>query len=212
MCLILFALNQHPQYKLIIAANRDEFFSRPTIEAGFWEENNSILGGRDVKSGGTWLGLNKNGRFIAITNFRDPKNEKKTAKSRGKLSKNFLSQSLNVSAYLNDVSKKKDQYNGFNLLLSDDSFNSLYHYSNISDKSTKINSGIHGLSNHLLDSPWPKIQSGRNHMANIIKSESIDMYDLIALLRSDNKAPDNLLPNTGISLDLEKKLSPVLFR
>lgn len=209
MCLILFALNQHPHYKLIVAANRDEFFNRPTKEAAFWKENNSVLAGRDIQSGGTWLGINKNGRFIAITNFRDPKNEKNKAKSRGELSKSFLTQNNTVSAFLSGVSKIKDQYNGFNLLLSDDNFNSLYHYSNISDKSNLIKNGIHGLSNHLLDSPWPKIQTGRNQFSKIIKSESIDMNDIVALLRNEKEAPDNLLPDTGISHDLEKKLSPV---
>ncbi|MCK5368958.1 MAG: NRDE family protein [Cyclobacteriaceae bacterium] len=157
MCLLLFALNNHPKYKLIMAANRDEFFKRPTLNANFWEENNSILGGRDIQSGGTWLGLDKKGRFIAITNYRDRINDRSNARSRGELSEIFLTQNLNVSAFLSDVSKSKDQYNGFNVLLSDDSFDTLYHYSNISDQTNKINVGIHGLSNHLLDTPWPKI-------------------------------------------------------
>ncbi len=209
MCLILFALNQHPQYKLIMAANRDEFFKRPTLDANFWIEKHSILGGRDIQSGGTWLGINKNGRFIAITNFRDPNNEKNNARSRGELSNEFLSQNLDVSTFLSDVSKNKHHYNGFNLLLSDDCFDSMYHYSNISDQSSKIIDGIHGLSNHLLDTPWPKIQSGKNYLSSIIKSESIDMYEIIEILKSNKKAPDNLLPETGISYDLEKKLSPV---
>lgn len=209
MCLIIFALNQHPKYKLIVAANRDEFFSRPTLEADYWEEGNSILGGRDVQSGGTWFGMNKNGRFIAITNYRDPKNEKKDAKSRGGLSKNFLLQNQKVSAFLADVSKDKQKYNGFNLLLSDDNFESLYHYSNITDKSKNIDDGIHGLSNHLLDSPWPKIQKGTKCLTNILQSDSIQSAEIVDMLRNETEAPDNLLPKTGISFDLEKKLSPV---
>lgn len=209
MCLIIFALNQHPKYKLIIAANRDEFFSRPTLEADFWKEENSILGGRDVQSGGTWFGMNKNGRFIAITNYRDPKNEKKDAKSRGELSKKFLLQNQNVSEFLADVSKDKKKYNGFNFLLSDDYFESMYHYSNITDRSMKIEDGIHGLSNHLLDSPWPKVQKGTNLLSNILQSESINSAEIVAMLRNETEAPDNLLPKTGISYDLEKNLSPV---
>lgn len=209
MCLILFALNNHPKYKLIMAANRDEFFKRPTLNADFWEENNSILGGRDIQSGGTWLGATKNGRFIGITNFRDPENEKINAKSRGELSKTFLTQNQNITAFISEVSKLRNQYNGFNLLLSDDSFDTLYHYSNISDETTKIKKGVHGLSNHLLDTPWPKIQFGKDNLSHIIKSESIDMYDLVEMLRNDHEALEKSLPTTGISFDLEKKLSPV---
>lgn len=209
MCLILFALNQHSIYKLIIASNRDEFFSRPTLEADFWKENKSILGGRDIQSGGTWLGLNKTGRFIAITNYRDRKSDRSNARSRGELSESFLSQNSSVSAFLADISKKKDQYNGFNILLSDDRFDSLYHYSNIPDRTNKISDGIHGLSNHLLDTSWPKVQRGKNYLSEILRSETIDGYEIIDLLRNGNEAPDEMLPETGISYDLEKKLSPV---
>jgi uncharacterized protein with NRDE domain len=209
MCLIIFAKNKHPKYKLIIAANRDEFFSRSTLVADFWEEDRSILGGRDVQSGGTWFGINKNGRFIAITNYRDPKNEKKEAKSRGELSKKFLSQNLNVSDFLADVSKDRYKYNGFNLLLSDDNFENLYHYSNVTDVSMKIDDGIHGLSNHLLDSPWPKIQKGKKSLKSILQSDSINSAEIFTMLKNGTEAPDNSLPGTGISYDLEKKLSPV---
>lgn len=209
MCLILFALNKNPDYKIIIAANRDEFFNRPTISAGYWKENNAVLGGRDIKSGGTWIGINKTGRFIAITNYRDPKNENSNAKSRGDLSKRFLFQSESVSDFIKDISKSRSIYNGFNLLLSDDAFNSLYHYSNISNRKTKIKNGIHGLSNHLIDTPWPKIATGKTELSKIAASKSIKLDDLVEMLKSDKKASDELLPNTGISYDLEKKLSSV---
>lgn len=209
MCLILFALNKNSKYKLIIAANRDEYFNRPTINAAYWEENNSILGGRDINSGGTWIGINKNGRFIAITNFRDPKNENPNAKSRGELSKRFLFNTENVSDFITDISKSRTEYNGFNLLLSDDAFSSMYHYSNISNINSKVENGIHGLSNHLIDTPWPKIETGKTELLKIIESESIDLDNLLEILKSDKKAPDELLPSTGISYDLEKKLSSV---
>lgn len=209
MCLILFALNQHPEYKLILAANRDEFFNRSTLFANFWTDNNLILAGRDILSQGTWLGLNKNGRFIAITNYRDPKIVRDNAKSRGELSKNFLVQNQNISDFLAEISKNKNKYNGFNLLLSEDSFDTLYHYSNVSHQTTQINSGIHGLSNHLLDTPWPKIESAKMEISKIIKTKSIDVYKIVEMLRNEKEAPNNLLPDTGISCDLEKKLSPV---
>ena len=209
MCLILFAVNQHPKYKVIIAANRDEFFNRPTLSSNFWKENKLILGGRDVQSQGTWLGIKKNGRFIAITNYRDPKNVNVKAKSRGELSKNFLIQGQSIPDFLTKVSENRHEYNGFNLLLSDDGFDSLYHYSNVSDKTTKINNGIHGLSNHLLNTSWPKIESGKIQISKIIKSDSIDVYKIVEMLKNGKTAPDKLLPDTGISHDLEKKLSPV---
>jgi len=209
MCLILFAKNKHPQYKLILAANRDEFFERPTLAADFWEDNSNILGGRDRQSMGTWLGMNKNGRFIAITNFRDPKMGQKSAKSRGILSKNFLSTELDVSSFINEVSADKELYNGFNLLMSIDGFKTLFHYSNISDMTTKLKDGIYGLSNHLLDTSWPKVKTGKNKLSEIMKSNAINNKDLIEILKDGEKAPDDLLPDTGISFDLEKKLSPV---
>lgn len=209
MCLIIFAKNKHPKYRLIIAANRDEFFNRPTLEADFWEEEHSILGGRDIQSGGTWFGMSKNGRFIAITNYRDPKKLRQNARSRGDLSKKFLLQNQSVADFLADVSNNKNQYNGFNFLLSDDYFENLYHYSNITDQSMKIADGIHGLSNHLLNSPWPKIEKGKKMLSDIIESDFIESDEIFALLRNESMAHDNLLPNTGISFDLEKKLSPV---
>lgn len=194
---------------MILAANRDEFFNRPTLYADFWSDNKLILGGRDVQSQGTWLGVNKKGRFIAITNYRDPKIENPQAKSRGELSKNFLSQNQSIPNFLASVSNNKLEYNGFNLMLSDDGFNSLYHYSNISDKITKIINGIHGLSNHLLDTPWPKVVSAKEQLIKIVKSDSIDVYKIIEMLKDGNIAPSHMLPKTGISYDLEKVLSPI---
>lgn len=209
MCLILFALNEHSKYKLVLAANRDEFFDRPTLVADFWKENDTILGGKDEQSGGTWIGLTKNGRFIAITNFRDPKNEKENPKSRGDISKNFLSTNKSVTEFLSKISKNKNQYNGFNLILSDDNLSTLYHYSNITDLTTSIDDGIHGLSNHLLDTPWPKIQIGKSQLNDLVKDRQLKINELAGILRNTKKAPDNSLPETGISFDLEKKLSPV---
>lgn len=207
MCLILFALNEHPKYKLILAANRDEFFNRPTLTADFWEENNSILGGRDVKSKGTWLGINKSGRFIAITNYRDPKKERKDMLSRGELSKEFLNSGTDIPTFVSKISK--DKYNGYNLLLSDDSFENMYHYSNVTDRLSKIKDEIHGLSNHLLNTPWPKVEKAKDSLTNTAKSKNVDIQKMIELLKDTAVAPENSLPQTGISFDLEKKLSPV---
>ncbi len=209
MCLILFSLNQHPQYKFILAANRDEFFNRPTKEAGYWRENKNIIGGRDLNSGGTWLGVTKTGRLIAITNYRDLSNENKNARSRGLISKDFLINSQSNNSFLNNIYPVKNEYSGFNLLLSDNSFETITHYSNISDKTEILEEGTHGLSNHLLDTPWPKIQYGKDQLTTLLNQETIHTYDIISILKNNIEAPDKLLPDTGISYELEKKLSPV---
>ena len=209
MCLILFAYNQHPKYKLVLAANRDEFFNRPTLVADYWTDDQNILGGRDIVSSGTWLGMTKTGKFIAITNYRDPKLESKDLLSRGLLSRNYLTNDQRADSFLLEVSESKDQYAGFNLLLSDDKFNSFFHYSNMPDTRTQIETGVHGLSNHLLNTPWPKVSKGKESLSTLLKRPSFKLDDLLNLLKNDTLAPDSDLPDTGISYDLEKKLSPV---
>ena len=209
MCLILFSYNEHPKYKAIIAANRDEFFDRESQAADFWIDNKDVLAGRDMTSRGTWLGLHRNGKFIAITNYRDLDKERTDAKSRGELSRKFLMDEITVDQLVDDIRTDKDAYNGFNLLLSDDGFQSMYHYSNINDKITTINNGIHGLSNELLNSPWPKVVDGKDSLKEIASTNSFDAIDLINMLKNGKEAPDEALPDTGISFELEKKLSPV---
>jgi uncharacterized protein with NRDE domain len=209
MCLILFAINAHPKYRLIAAANRDEFFNRRTHFANFWESHDHILGGKDELSGGTWLGIRSNGKFIAVTNHRNPHRVVQNAKSRGTLSKEFLNASCGISEFVDDISADKLSFNGYNLLLSDDGLKSIVHYSNVTDKMTTIKSGIHGLSNAFLDTPWPKVETGKRMLSKAVSSEEIDPKQLIPILSNKEEAADNNLPNTGISADLEKKLSPV---
>lgn len=209
MCLILFSTIQHPKYKLILAANRDEFFHRKTLYANPWADSEDIFGGRDVVSGGTWLGFNTNGRFIAITNYRNPKREKKDAKSRGILSNTFLTGKEDIMSFIEGISKNRNDYNGFNLLLSEDGFDTLTHYSNVTNEKTSIQPGIHGISNALLDSSWPKVDDGKKALLNLITKNNITPRKLIKLLKTNEMPPDHLLPNTGISFDIEKKLSPV---
>lgn len=209
MCLILFALNSHPRYRFVLAANRDEFFQRPALFAGPWEDNNKIIGGRDLSSKGTWLGITETGRFIAITNYRNPMRENKYAKSRGILSRDFLENSQGIHDFTQKISASRNLYNGYNLLLAENDCRSVTHYSNITNKTQNIESGIHGLSNALLDTPWPKVELGKKNLSHILSSPTIDPSDLIELLKDQSTAPDDLLPDTGISYDLEKKLSPV---
>ena len=209
MCLILFALNTHEKYKLILAANRDEFFERPSKELHYWEENKNVMGGKDLVSGGTWLGLRSDGRFIAITNYRDKHYKDEHEYSRGEISRSFLLGNEPLDTFLNQVSSQRQRYSRFNLLISDDGCDTITYYSNVRDSSTTIKEGIHGLSNAFLDTPWPKVTKGVKYLENLIQSDTLNVPALMKLLSDDAPAPEKLLPDTGIPFDLEQKLSPV---
>jgi len=209
MCLILFSFKAHPRYKLILAANRDEFFERPALSADFWPSAPNILGGIDIISNGTWLGISRNGRFAAITNYRDPLAQVNDPISRGKITSQFL-QSENISEdFLSEISREKDRYNGFNVLLSDDGFESLHYYSNITDDQRIVPMGVHGLSNAFLDTSWPKVDHGISMFSKTINNANFQLEDLIAIMTDKIIASEDSLPETGISLELERKLSPV---
>lgn len=207
MCLIIFAYDYHPKYKLVVTANRDEYYSRPTLPAHFWEENPQILAGKDLKEGGTWMGINNRGYFAALTNYRDPASNKENAPSRGHLVKNYLESSIEPETYLAGLIDKSVYYNGFNLLLG--TKDSLYYYSNREKAVREIASGIHGLSNGLLNEPWPKVTKGINMLAEILKNEEVEMKSLFAMMTDREQFADELLPSTGVSLEWERILAPL---
>jgi uncharacterized protein with NRDE domain len=211
MCLILIALESHPQYPLIIAANRDEYFNRPTKPAHFWDKDQSMLAGKDLEAGGTWLGITTSGRFAAVTNYRDPEHMKDRALSRGLLTADFLQSIHDPQDYIRGVSSRDDQYNGYNLLLSSD-LKQIYHYSNITSQLTALSNGIHGLSNHLLNTPWPKVAKARAMLEQRIARHKIDVEGLFNILCDSTVAPDPELPHTGVGLELERVLSPICIR
>lgn len=211
MCLILFGYRVHPGYPLIIAANRDEFYARPTLRAGWWEENPAILAGKDLQAGGTWLGVSNTGRFSAITNYREPNNIKLHAPSRGALVTDFLEGSVGAIPYLDHLRSMAEAYNGFNLLTYDGE--SLGWFSNRSHNPQPLYPGIYGLSNHLLDTPWPKVQQGKTNLAaQILSDRDINPENLFDLLKNDNLAPDDQLPSTGVSLEWERLLSAMCIK
>ncbi|MDX2246154.1 MAG: NRDE family protein [Bacteroidia bacterium] len=211
MCLILFGYRVHPQYELIIAANRDEFYERPTLRAGWWEENPSLLAGKDLKAGGTWLGLSKNGRFSAITNFREPFNIKPDAPSRGALVTDFLAGDQFVMPYQNELRAKAADYNGFNLLTYDGE--NLGWFSNRGELGILLTPGIYGLSNHLLDTAWPKVRRGKQDLSQIISPQmEIDTEALFFMMENETRAPDHELPQTGVSPEWEKILSAMCIK
>lgn len=210
MCLLVFSYRQHPVYDLIFAANRDEFYERPTKEAAFWEEYPKILAGKDMKAGGTWMGITKSGDFSALTNYRDPSTQKDNPPSRGHLVLDFLTNNSSPEEYLRAVDQKSEQYNGFNLLAGD--LNRLMYYSNQERKLHDLVPGLYGLSNKLLDTPWPKVQKAKADLQTIIQSEEIPEEALFELLRHDQPAPDDQLPDTGIPRELERAVSPIFIK
>ena len=203
MCLIVFAYKIHPKYKLILAANRDEFYNRPTKSAIWWEDKPHILGGRDLKAKGTWMAVDKKGRFAAVTNYRDLSNIREDAKSRGNLPVNFLDGLSNSENYTREVLEEGSSYNGFNLLVMDDE---MVHISNYENESNKLEDGIFGLSNALLDTPWPKVKLAKEDFTKVINSE-FSLDELISVMQNEQVAQDHELPPTGLPLDMERAVS-----
>lgn len=207
MCLILFSYCCHPDYPLILAANRDEFHARPTAPLDFWEDAPTILAGRDLKGGGTWMGISRSGRFAALTNYRDPAALRPEAASRGDLAAGFLKGREPAFPYLKRLQRTASGYNGFNLLVMDAA--GLYHYSNRGDDIAPVTPGIHGLSNALLDTPWPKVERGKAALEQAVSGAAPDPESLLNLLEDQTRAPDPQLPDTGVGLDRERMLSPM---
>ncbi|WP_043931455.1 NRDE family protein [Bacillus sp. EB01] len=212
MCLILFAYKVHPRYPLIVASNRDESYERPTAAAHFWEDQPHLLAGRDLEKLGTWMGVTKLGRFAALTNFRDPKEMKATGQlSRGELVADFLRGKASPENYLKAAAQKGSLYPGFNLLAGDQS--NLYYYSNIEGVIREVPPGIHGVSNHLLNTPWPKVERGKKGLESILDKEGAALkIALFQLLKNTDPAEDADLPDTGVGLELERMLSPMFIR
>ena len=206
MCLFFCAFELHPEYRLIIAANRDEFYERPSQPAGFWPEAPHLLAGRDLQGGGTWFGITRSGRIAAITNYRDPKSHRNDAPSRGILLTDYLLGRDDPADYLEQVRRKAAAYNGFNLIVG--SPRKLFYFSNRKGGGIELTPGLYGLSNHLLDTPWPKVSRGKEAFADLLK-RGVDPApgDLFSILSDRSIVEDRLLPHTGIGLEWERILS-----
>jgi uncharacterized protein with NRDE domain len=210
MCLIFIALKSHSKYKLIVAANRDEFYDRPTAAAAFWKDHPEILGGRDLQASGTWLGMTKSGRICMVTNFRDLRNIIPNAPTRGKLVSDFLLEKSSGEEYLKKLEPRAKKYNGFSLIAG--TVDSLYYLSNYKEGVILLNSGLFGLSNHLLETPWPKVEKGKAEIEVLLKSPVVHSADLFRVLSDDSISSDEQLPDTGVGLDLERTLSPAFIK
>ncbi|HEY0488852.1 MAG TPA: NRDE family protein [Telluria sp.] len=211
MCLIVFAWQVIPGMPLIAAANRDEFYDRPTTAADSWPEAPHVIAGRDLKAGGTWMGVTQEGaRFAAITNIRGPLERRADAPSRGALVAGFLAGEMSAQEYIAHITPDSDAYNGFNLVLGDR--DSLYWFSNRGGEDARngkqLEPGIYGVSNGLLDAPWPKVVRTKAQFASLLcQGAPEDAY--FEMLADTTRAPDARLPDTGIALDLERQLSAV---
>jgi uncharacterized protein with NRDE domain len=210
MCLIVIAHQINVNYPFVLAANRDEFFSRPSMEANFWADDAKtlpdILGGRDLIQGGTWLGITRDRRFAAVTNIRNPAAPQAMPKSRGELTRGFLEGNQSPAMYLNSLVSSVKQFAGFNLLLGD--AEQILYLNNTQSTIIKLVPGIYGLSNGLLDSAWPKIQRAKRDLGNAMARESDLQTDtLLNFMNNRDRAADEELPNTGVPLEQERTLS-----
>ena len=208
MCLILLAWQAHPAYPLVFAGNRDESYDRPSAAADFWKDDASIFGGRDLDKGGTWLGLNLGGRFAAVTNFREGAGARRSAPcSRGELTAAFLKSTATPDDYVARVAPDSQQYGGFSLLVGD--FERLYYLSNRGPAATPVAPGVHGLSNHLIDTPWPKVSLGKQRVSALLGAGEKQLVEgLFDALGDRAAAPDGELPDSGVGIARERELSP----
>ena len=210
MCLIFISFQEHPSYKLIVAANRDEFHRRKTAAADFWKDYPNILGGRDLEANGTWLGVSRSGKISLLTNYRDPQHINPSAPSRGHLVSDFLEDNVAAEPYMKAVESRGKQYNGYNLIAG--TADKLWYHSNYAPGTQSIAPGLHGLSNHLLDTPWPKVERGKQLLEPILKQKRIEPSKIFEFLYDDHVAADNQLPDTGVGLERERALSSMFIK
>ena len=206
MCLIALAWRAHPAYRLVVAANRDEYFGRPSAPADFWDDHFGVLAGRDLEAGGAWLGITLEERFAALTNYRNPTDRRSGAPSRGALVSDFLTAHTAPSEYVKEAQREATRYNGFSMLVGNG--DSLWFVSNRGGAPERVRPGVHGLSNHLLDTPWPKVDRAKKRLAKQLQ-DGFDPAAAFDLLGDTQRAPSAELPSTGVSLEMEERLSAI---
>jgi len=211
MCLIAFAIDSHPRFSFALVANRDEFRDRRTEPAGFWDDAPHVLAGRDLQAGGTWIGVTTGGKVAAVTNYRDARQQVADPPSRGLLVADYLrDEEMTPADLYARLARSGNGYDGFNLIYG--SVEELYYFTNRGGSSGPVKPGIHALSNHLLDTHWPKVVAARERLGALMRQPAPEVGELIRLL--DDPAPfsDELLPDTGIGPERERFLSPLFIR
>ena len=209
MCLIVFAWKQHPEFPLLLAANRDEFYARPALAAAWWEDAPHVYAGKDLEAGGTWMGINKQGRFAAITNIRNGEGKKSGAPSRGNIVADFLRNDISPASYLHELKADAKHYAGFNLIIGDSK--ELYWFSNETLQAQILQPGVFGLSNGSLDTPWPKVNLAKTQFEKLMQQSAPDQA-YFELLADTTPTPDHSLPQTGVSLEWERLLSSIFIQ
>jgi len=209
MCLIIFAHRVSAAYPLVIAANRDEFHARPTSPAHRWQDHPGLLAGRDLQAGGTWMGIHRNGRFAAITNFRDPARTLAAPRSRGELTTRFLLGSASAETFVTGLGTAASDYAGFSLLLGEG--DQLWYFCNSGNgplaSPRLLSPGVYGLSNALLDTPWPKVERGKRALSRVLASEVIDHDRLATAVGNRQLASQEQLDLQGLTGEMDQMLS-----
>ncbi len=203
MCLIVVAHQTHPHYPRLLAANRDEFRQRPTQRMHQWPKTN-MFAGKDLQAGGTWFAIGRDGRWAAITNYRDGKAAPHVGPSRGRICTDFIEQSNNAKAFAEQLSEQL--FAGFNLLLWD-GLNLVYYSNRCNRPPQALAPGVYGLSNALLDSNWPKVNQVKARMKDLLLKPQVQHQHLQEIMANDQLADDHLLPDTGIAINWERQLS-----
>lgn len=207
MCLIVFSYKTHENYPFVLAANRDEFYDRPAKSAHFWNTDPPLLAGKDLKAGGTWLGVSRKGVLGAITNYRDLTNPRKGEKSRGEIIPEFLKNEYDLQSALETFIEHGELYSGFNLIAGDT--NNLFYLSNITNHLERIAPGCYGISNAFLNTSWPKVKIAKKEFKSIISADKIDEDAVFNLLKNRKTYPEHLLPETGLTPTMEKAVSSI---
>jgi uncharacterized protein with NRDE domain len=208
MCLLFISYRKTPGFKLVLAANRDEFLARPTAALGFLDRDRTILCGRDLQEGGTWLAIDAGSRFAAVTNYRKPLLEIPFPRTRGDIVINYVTGSASSREYVHFLQTEGNKYNGFNVIVGDS--DSIYYYSNQGPAPKLLQPGFYGLSNHLLDTQWPKVSRGKKLLYRaIVETANISHKRVFDILADSELPADHELPDTGVGLEWERLLSSV---
>lgn len=205
MCLLALAWRVHPDFPLVLVGNRDEFHDRPAEPAHWWSSPDGILAGRDLQAGGSWLGLSLRGRLAVVTNYREPGIPTSGRRSRGDLVVDFLSFSGSVVEWMDELTGRSNDYGGFNLIVGDRE--QIHYLTNRGEGQRCLTPGVHALSNHQLNTPWPKVTAARRGLERLVKNDGFESGKLFELLADRTPADDEHLPDTGVSLEWERLLS-----
>jgi uncharacterized protein with NRDE domain len=203
MCLLVFAWKAHPDYPLIIAANRDEFHARPSQDAHWWPDLPNVLAGRDLQAGGTWLAVSRSGRFATVTNYREQPRPQRGLRSRGEIATKFVSGSEDAMTCV--ASLAGDSYAGVSVIAADG--DSVCYTSNRGDEPRSLEPGVYGLSNASLDTPWSKLLRTREALTKLIDTDNVNATELFRLLADRSPAPNSEVDSASLPFKLARTLT-----